>query len=285
MYSRSMPEVNFKKQALQQPLLKFSLFNLALVAVLGLILRSYPFISIPFNYGNLLHGHSHFAFGGWVMPVLVWMIMFYFPELSREVAFYHWRNIIFLILFSAYGMLLSFPLQGYGAVSIFFSTISVFAGFYLAFIVWQTTKGKQQSISTKFLRAAVFYLVLSSIGPFATGPIIAMGKGGTPLYFNAIYFYLHFQYNGWFSFVILAVLTRIMEQTSGLAHGEKIFRLFNFACVPAFFLSMLWDHPGLVFYVVGGLAAIFQLVALFFLLRDFRRLKESNSFLRMVMNL
>src|SRR5215208_5880092 len=94
-------------QALQQQLLRFSIFNLFLVALLGIILRGCSFISLPFDYKNLLHGHSHFAFGGWVMPILVWMIVQYFPELVNRIAFSHWRNIILMILLSAYGMLVS----------------------------------------------------------------------------------------------------------------------------------------------------------------------------------
>src|SRR4051812_9561880 len=78
-------------QSLKQQLLKFSIFNLALVATLGVVLRSYPFMQVPFNYGYLLHGHSHFAFGGWVMPILLWMILQYFPSISNKVAFHHWR--------------------------------------------------------------------------------------------------------------------------------------------------------------------------------------------------
>src|SRR5690349_1019410 len=119
--------------SLQQIILKLAFFNLFLVASLGLLLRSFSFNDIPLNYKFLLHAHSHFAFGGWIMPLLIWLILRYFPEYSARVGSVHWRNITGIIFFSAYGMLSSFPFQGYGVISIIFSTLSIISGFYLAF--------------------------------------------------------------------------------------------------------------------------------------------------------
>ena len=212
------------------------------------------------------------------MPMLLWLILQYFPVLAQKVAVHHWRNISVLLFLSAYGMLASFPFQGYGAVSITFSTISVFASYYLAFVIWQASKELEPSIPIRFLKAGTFYLVLSSIGPFATGPLLAMGKGGSTLYFDAIYFYLHFQYNGWFTFVILSVLISIIERKKKGAHSKKIYFLLNASCAPAFLLSTLWHQPNLSFYLIGGVAALLQVVAFFYLLNDFLKLKEKASF-------
>jgi hypothetical protein len=264
--------------SLQNLVLQLCFGNLFIVALLGLTLRSYPFLEIPFDYKNLLHGHSHFAFGGWIMPLLVWLIMRYFPELSFSISFKHWRNIIFMIFFSAYGMLLSFPFQGYGPVSISFSTVSVLAGFYLAIVMWRASKHQRQMASTRFLNAGLFYLVLSSIGPFATGPLVATGYAGTPLYFNAIYFFLHFQYNGWFSFAILAVLIRMMENKHTVRHANAAFILFNLACIPTYLLSVLWNHPTVLFNLIGGLAAALQILAFLLLIKDVGASRLSNNF-------
>src|SRR6188474_1235190 len=123
-------------ERLQRLLFGCAFVNLFIVASLGLFLRSFPFISsFPLEYKNILHGHSHFAFGGWVMPALLGLLIKCFPELKERIAYRHWRNISFLLLFSAYGMLLSFPLQGYRVVSILFSTLSIASGFYLAITV------------------------------------------------------------------------------------------------------------------------------------------------------
>jgi hypothetical protein len=255
-------------QTLQDRLIQFSFFNLFLVALLGVLLRAFPFLgSFPFSYKNVLHGHSHFAFGGWVMPILLALVIKYFPVISQKVGYRHWRNIAVLLFFSAYGMLVSFPIQGYKAVSIFFSTLSVAAGYYLAIVIWMALRNEAKTTGTRFLQWGLVYLSLSAIGPFATGPLIVLGYQGSPLYYNAIYYYLHFQYSGWFTFAVLAVLYQLIGLGSS-GNSKKVFVLLNAACVPTFFLSVLWNKPGLIFNVIGGLGALLQLVALYFLLKD-----------------
>lgn len=266
---------NLKKQTT-----RLAFFNLFLAAILGVALRSYPLFPISFpSYKNLLHAHSHFAFGGWVMPVLFVLILKYFPGLTSRIALRHLKNISALLLFSAYGMLLSFPFQGYAAVSISFSTLSILAGFYMAFVFWKASGKNNSETSVLFLKAGLVFLVLSAIGPFATAPLIAMGKAGSVLYYNAIYFYLHFQYNGWFTFAILAVLYKMLERKNLDTHGKLVYYLFTIACVPAYFLSTLWSHPPAVFYIIALAAAVLQVIATFFLLKDIRQLKWKKKFI------
>jgi hypothetical protein len=253
---------------LEKRLYRISLFNLFLVSFIGLYLRSAPVTSIwAGSYKNILHAHSHFAFGGWIMPALVALIIRFFPELANTISYKHWRNLSALLLIAAYGMLCSFPFQGYGPVSICFSTLSIIASFYFAWLVWRARVSSKDSIAHQFLRAGLFYLVLSSAGPFATAPLIAMGKAGSALYFNVIYFYLHFQYNGWFTFALLAVLYKITGHAPG-RYSKNAFALFNISCIPAYFLSVLWSHPAPAFFIIAAVAAILQLIALFYLLAD-----------------
>jgi hypothetical protein len=266
---REQEEVGGAKDRLQQGLLTISFFNLVVVSLLGILLRSFPFLSsFPLEYKNILHGHSHFAFGGWVMPVLLSLVMKSFPFLKESIAYRHWRNIAVLVLLSAYGMLASFPIQGYGPVSILFSTVSILATVYLATMIWKVAAAMKQTASIKFFKWGLLYACLSAIGPFATGPLIVMGKGGSPLYFDAIYFYLHFQYNGFFTFTVLALLYRLIEQQGYKGFGQKVFHLFNAACLPAYALSALWNEPSVVFNFVGGAGAVLQLAGLLYLLKD-----------------
>ena len=112
-------------KVLSQKVLSLSFFNLFLVTLTGLWLRSYPFVDYPLSFKNVLHGHSHFAFGGWVMPVLLSLILRYIPFLSQNISYCHWRNVATIIVGSSYGMLLTFPFGGYYLYSIIFSTLSV----------------------------------------------------------------------------------------------------------------------------------------------------------------
>ncbi len=260
---------------LERTLVRISLFNLLIVSLLGVLMRSIPLIdNFPLLYKNVLHGHSHFAFGGWLMPILLVQIIRAFPQVKESIGLEHLKMIAFALLFSAAGMLVTFPFMGYALASIIFSTLSVAASFYLVVMVWKALKGRQLSVSEKFLKAGLVWLALSAIGPFATGPIIAMGQQGSPLYFNSVYFYLHFQVNGWFVFVILALLYRLMENKGVAANGDISFKLMNLAVVPTFFLSVLWNQPSAVFYVIGGAGAVLQLAALFYMVKDWQRWKN-----------
>jgi hypothetical protein len=266
--------------SLQRTLLGFAFLNLFLVSLIGLLLRSFPFLSsFPLEYKNILHGHSHFAFGGWVMPALLALFLRSFPEIAAKVSCRHWRNISVLLLVSAYGMLLSFPAQGYKAVSITFSTLSIAAGYYITLVTWKALKAVELKTSHRFIKWGLAYSVLSAIGPFATGPLIAMGKQGSPLYFDAIYFYLHFQYNGFFSFFVLALLYKLLEQKGSAENGRKVFLLFNLACIPTYALSLLWNQPPAIFNGIGGAGALLQLVGFIYLLKDIQSIKWKKTWM------
>ncbi len=272
---------------LQYGLVNCSFINLFLTACLGLLLRTFPYLSsFPLDYKNILHGHSHFAFGGWVMPVLLALVVKCFPELRKTIAFKHWRNIAVLKLLSAYGMLIAFPLQGYQTVSISFSTVSLLSGFYLAVVVWKGSRLVAPSLSLKFLNAGLFYHVLSSAGPFATAPLIIMGKAGTPLYFDVIYFFLHFQYNGFFTFTVLALIFKMLErQKVNVKEGHRVYLLLHSACIPAYCLSVLWHQPSIIFNIIGGLAAALQLAALIYFVKDAVHVKWSHRFIKFLFTL
>ena len=68
--------------------LQFSLFNLMLVALLGVTLRYKIAFSLPFiDQQNLLHGHSHFAFAGWVTQALMTLLVGYLSEQTSKELF------------------------------------------------------------------------------------------------------------------------------------------------------------------------------------------------------
>lgn len=268
------------KARLQQRLLLLSFVNLLGVSLLGVLLRTFPFLtSFPLSYKNVLHGHSHFAFTGWMMLVLFVLLMKGFPLLREKIAYRHWRNTALLILLSAYGMLVAFPLQGYKAVSISFSTLAIVATVYLTVVVNRALATLPATTSHRFVKWGLLYACLSSLGPFALGPLMAMGKSGSALYFDAIYFYLHFQYNGFFAFFVFAFLYRLLEKKGSTAHGKKVFLLLNTALFPAYALSILWHQPSVLFNWIGGAAALLQLAAVFYLLKGIIKAGWNKSFL------
>jgi hypothetical protein len=173
------------------------------------------------------------------------------------------------------GMLIAFPLQGYKAISITFSTLHIFLSYWFAIkflndIKQQPALTQKHALSLQFIKWSLFFMALSSLGPFALGGIMAKGLAGTSFYQLAIYFYLHFQYDGWFTFAVLGLLFWTLE-SKGILFKQKEARYFLWcmaiACLPAYALSTLWVHPPIWVYVLAGLAGALQLVALYFIIR------------------
>ena len=55
-----------------------SLFNLALVAFFGLLMRSKMLFPIPFvDYRHIISAHSHLAFSGWVGLALLTLLIYH----------------------------------------------------------------------------------------------------------------------------------------------------------------------------------------------------------------
>ncbi|MDQ2863591.1 MAG: hypothetical protein M3R50_08095, partial [Bacteroidota bacterium] len=142
--------------------------NLLIVSILGVTMRYKIAFYLPFiEQRNFLHAHSHFAFSGWVtqiLMVLLWAFLYqYLPATSLKK--YKW--LIILNLAAAYGMLFTFPWEGYGVFSIIFSTLSIFSGYLFAIIFWRDlNKIKIKVISTWWFKAALIFNVLSSGGAY-----------------------------------------------------------------------------------------------------------------------
>jgi len=63
------------------------------------------------------------------------------------------------------------------------------------------------------VRWAFVFMILSGLGPIALGPLAVMGYKHTMWYQFSIYFYLHFQYNGWFTLAIFGLVLRVLDQS------------------------------------------------------------------------
>ncbi len=111
-------------------------------------------------------------------------------------------------------------------------------------------------------------MVISSLGPWALGAIMSTLGAQSIWYRLSIYFYLHFQYNGWMLLALLGLLLYVLEQRDLSIPRKKFVRFFqtiNIGIILTFFLSTLWTKPSLGLYVLGGLGAIAQLYALLYL--------------------
>lgn len=251
-----------------QKWLSVAFFNLMLVSILGCILRYKIAYSLPFiDQKFFLHAHSHFAFAGWVTQALMALMVKYLSEKTSVNQFPKYRWILWANLLTAYGMLFSFPFEGYATASIIFSTASIFAAYIFSIFCWRDlNKIVKQSAEKNFFKAALLFNVVSSVGPFTLAFMMATKSGFQNLYVAAIYFFLHFQYNGWFMFACMGFVSyRIFIRIPSGAVKEAnkklttAFYLFASANVPAYFLSALWIPMPAIVYILVALAVIAQL--------------------------
>jgi hypothetical protein len=250
--------------------LRFSLFNLLLVALLGVVLRykivgSFPFIDQKY----LLHAHSHFAFSGWVSQAIMALILQSIGCITKQATAPIFNRLLWLNAFAAYGMLLSFPLQGYGLFSIFFSTLSIITSYIFGWKVWKAMMDSNIAHpSFLWFKGAVIFNALSSLGAFALAYMMVNKINHQNWYLAAVYFFLHFQYNGWFILGSMGLLISRLKLTLRInTETATIFWMLALACIPAYFLSALWmPLPVWVYLLVVG-SAFAQVIAWFCFLR------------------
>jgi hypothetical protein len=261
-------------------MLKFArvpLLFLFIGSLLGLFLRwQFLFPTQGVNYSHFLHAHSHVMFLGWAFNVL--FIGFTANHILKNQQQY-FQNLFIILQVLVVGMLIAFPLEGYGFYSILFSTLHTTAA--IAFIVKFLQRTKYiTSVSAWYARIALVFFLISTAGPFSLGYLMANGLGQTNWYYFSIYFYLHFQYNGFFLFGIFSLLFNLMEKRKINFNQQKVKTIGSTLAIctlPAYILSVLWSKPGYGFNVVAGVTGFVQIIALIMLIdlviKNFREIK------------
>lgn len=246
---------------MQKKLIVVSLFNFLVAALMGLTLRYVYINPIDVNYGFLMHAHSHVAMLGWVYLALYVLIVHYFIPDKKPV----FTRLFWLTEIAVIGMMLSFPIQGYAAISISFSALHIFCSYYFAYLVWK--HHKVNTLPTRYLlKASLIFMLLSTIGVLSLGLIVAKLGSDAALYQIAIQFFLHFQFNGWF---LIAVLALFINQFQ--IQNIKLFkRLFVFLILATTFtlgLPVSWFayHPFLL--IINGFGVLMQLLALWYFIK------------------
>ncbi len=239
-----------------------------IVALVGTYLRLlfvYPLD--VFIYENILHSHSHTALLGWIYNALFLAILyFYLPDKIGSTKY----NLLFwLTQISIIGMLLTFAWQGYASFSIAFSTMHIFCTYaFIMFFLYDTKKLDQNSLPLKFITAGLFFLFLSSLGPWALVTVIMKGLAGTDLYSQVIYFYLHFQYNGWFIFSLIGLWLGFFHRRGAVfnpKHSANAFNTLFYSTIGTYALSLLGFKIPVFIWVIAFLSASAQLFGLRFL--------------------
>ncbi|WP_419867980.1 hypothetical protein [Chryseobacterium sp. CT-SW4] len=242
--------------------LSLCLFNFFLVALLGTMMRYNIAFSLPgFNHKFMQESHSHFAFYGWASACIYLFVTNYLVRKSPQINIRKYQWMMIFNQAGSYGMLFSFLYGGYYWLSIAFSSVALFSGFfYFIFLLLDTQKNKDSGIV--WLKAGAFFATLSSLGIFGLAYLSATKTVMDEIHRASIYLYLHFQYNGFFFFSCIGLLLLYLEK-HGIKEYEKVLkRSFYLLFYGTFFgygLSLLWmSMPGWL-YGFFILVAVVQL--------------------------
>jgi hypothetical protein len=237
---------------------------------LGLLLRVQTLAPMPaVNSAYVLHAHSHTAFLGWMYNAFFVLAL---ALLVRPEDAARFRRLFALTQVATLGMLFTFPFQGYARESILFSTAHV-AG-QAAFAWMLLRRNRAPPVARLALWWAFAFMLLSAAGPLALGPMAAAGMRGTTWYSLAIYFYLHFQYNGWFVFFLLALFLLPRDAAAGGEGSGTERRAIHWlaaGCVLTVALSALWAGPPRWVANIGLAGAAAQLIGGAYLVAALRR--------------
>ncbi|HNF72304.1 MAG TPA: hypothetical protein PLP34_07820, partial [Chitinophagaceae bacterium] len=260
--------------------IKFSMLNLCIVAFLGCILRYKIVFSLPFlDQKHILHAHSHFAFSGWITMTLMSLLVDYLHQNGQPHAFSKYKSLLIGNALAAYGMLLSFPFQGYGLFSIAFSTLSIVVSYFFMVIFWRDLQRIRRKDSIHFwFKAALVFQSVSSLGAFTLAFLMANHINHQNWYLSAVYFFLHFQYNGWFFFACMGLFLSYLRNLGiPISETRNIFLLFVLAAIPAYYLSALWMPMYRAVYILVVLSAAAQVIAFFLLVQFLFRFRKTLS--------
>ena len=245
--------------------LKWAFVWWIVIGCIGLYLRGLPIGAFPmfFQYKFWVHAHSHIALLGWVFSALyVLMVNAYVPKESQI----RFVNLFYIVQLANIGMAISFPVQGYGAVSITFSTLFIICSYvFVSRLLFYVKQNSEITANNKVLiKWALIFLGVSTLGAWLLGPIIALGYKGMPIYRLSIYFFLHFLINGWIVLALISLFRhRLIKKNETELELKKWIYILVLSVIATYSLSGLWLKPGLVFNVIGAIAALFQLISIY----------------------
>lgn len=240
----------------------FSLANFVFTAAIGLLLRYHLVFPIQWlPQRNLIHAHSHLGFLGWIFMSLITLAYALQMQETDRVNKNMFRVLIFTEI-SVLGMLFTFPFMGYAGPSIFFSTMHMVVS--IIFVVFYFRHVPSGVLTIKFMKAALVFMLISSAGPLALGPFMALNMQSSPLYDFAVYFYLHFQYNGWFTLALIGLFIKMLEIhdiSMDKRTGYIILYLLICSVILTLALSALGFSSIWFIRISGGIGAVVQFLA------------------------
>lgn len=244
--------------------LRIVLLNFFIAACMGLVLRLVHLVEIPgMDFRHMMHAHSHVAMLGWLFMLVYGLILDQFTTPAESSHRIH-RILFWTAQVCVVGMMFSFPFQGYGPISIAFTTAHLIIAYAIAVILLKKIRSRGAH-SELLIRTALVLMLISTIGVWLLGPIKAGLFGNSVMYYASIQFFLHFQFNGWFTFAVLAFVFHQIER-SGQPVPQRTFQWFYSLLITSlvltFALSVAWSTPEDWLFWANGTGVLIQLAAI-----------------------
>jgi len=159
--------------------------------------------------------------------------------------------------------------------SVTFSAFSIFVALAFAYcsFIDLTNPINQKSVANWF-NASLLFSVISTFGTVALSYMMISKNIDQHNYLAAIYWFLHFQYNGWFFFTCGGLFIIYLKKIAPtFTVSNSVFWLFAVSCIPAYGLSVLWLKLPFWVYLIVLLGAIAQAIGWVKLLLDLHSIK------------
>lgn len=249
-------------------LLKIGLYNLVIVALLGVLMRYKIGFELPIvNQKNLQLAHSGFAFSGFIsIVIMVLMVKTNLNWLSvSQVKFLEIQ--ISLSLFAAYIACLALIFWGYSLFAVVFQVAGLL--FNLLFIIafFKTLHKHPNKDTANWYRAAGVFFFISVFASLWLIYMMFSGNKTQHTYLGATYWFLHFQYNGWFFFACMGLFFQWLDHLNIVTKlNRTTFLYFSISCIPAYGLSALWLNLPVWLYVFVVISTVMQCIGIIKLL-------------------
>lgn len=238
-----------------------SLFNFLIAAAMGLVLRYGMIGEIPFNYQFLVHGHSHVALLGWLyLSIYIFIIKL---AVRHDINWFY--PLFWLTQLSVIGMMISFPLQGYAVFSIIFSTLHILCSYAFVFKIWKHL-AKLNSVSKLLLKWSLTFMLISTLGVWFLGYVMKVYGATSPIYDISIQWFLHFQFNGWFVFVVLGLVSLIIPHNN-LDNIKNYVSILAVSVILSVSLPIFWFTEVKFLYWINVVSVPIQFISMFFILK------------------
>ncbi len=259
---------------------KIAIVFFFLTSIAGLFLRLLPFLdnfNNKYHYG-ILQSHSHTGFLGWVFIALY---AFLIDTFGKKDLIYKKKTVRILIILTVLllGIYISFPFNGYGFFSItFLSLFLLFSYYTLVYFYKNIDSEYKNTLIKKFILAGIIFYFISSIGPWALAPIIAAGYKKSNLYYDTIFLYLHFLYNGFITFSIIALFFNKFKEEINNKFSRKRYFHYSFitltiGTILSYSESLLWHNPPFYVHLIAITSSFLILISVFYLYKSIKGLK------------